>query len=171
MAAKTMQCLAADHLRITAIPSIACQRVSQIGHMHPDLMGPACFQPKPRKAVPISLGENLVMRHCTLTIWGDLAQNMRGACPANRRVDGAGTLPGASTENRQIFFFYPACQPGRRVGILRHHDNTGCILIQPADRPGREASAPGRRTMRQIRCPAYRFDAFSPDGRACPRAC
>lgn len=67
---------------------------------------------------------------------------MRGACPANRRVDGAGTCPGASTENRQIFFFYPACQPGRRVGILRHHDNTGCILIQPADRPGREASAP-----------------------------
>ncbi len=90
-------------------------------------------QPKPRKAVPISLGENLVMRHCTLTIWGDLAQNMRGACPANRRVDGAGTLPrGIHRESPDILFFYPACQ-GRRVGILRH-TTIPVVSIQPADR-------------------------------------
>ncbi len=60
---------------------------------------------------------------------------MHGIDPADRSVYGPQALLRAAAENGQVFLFHIAGQPGRRIRILSHHNNTGGILIQTVDRP------------------------------------
>ena len=105
-----------------------------MGKMHPDLMGPAGFQPDLHCGVICRMSQHPVVGHRRLPILPDASGNDGRLRPGNGCRDGA--VSGEMTAQHGIIpLFQLSLQSTGGVGILCDHAQTGGIPIQPAHRP------------------------------------
>jgi len=99
-----MKSLPSDPFRIRIIQIIADQRIADVFHMNPDLVGASRLQPQSDQTVAIGFLFQAVMGHCRLSMSKiHLPLNNRAWLADQRSIDGALTGPDRSPDNGQVF--------------------------------------------------------------------
>lgn len=122
-----------------AIEEITGQRVANGGHVHPDLMGTAGFQPEAQQGIGAPFDQGLIMGHSPGTSGVHPAGQLAGHIQDRGVYD---ALPGAygTADQGQIFPVESAGmqhlpQQAVGMGVLGHHQQAGGIPVQPVDCP------------------------------------
>ena len=133
-------------LILTAVQSVADERMTGVRHMYPDLMRPARLQPKFDQRVSAALRpgnlepfQYLVMRYRRISVLHDPATHIVGIRPADGLIDRSPFLRYHPVENRQIrlLHFIQLHLFHHRilaVRIFRDHQKAAGVHIQAVDK-------------------------------------
>ena len=131
-----MQGLTGNVFHVRVVEIVSDQRIAQIFHMDPDLMGAAGLQAQGDQAVPVSYGDNLIVGDRGLAFLPVYNPFDDGAFPAGERgSDGAGFRHDMSSCYSQVFpaDFFALGHGGQDTGadqMFCHHGKAGGVPVQ-----------------------------------------
>ena len=122
------------------VSPIPDQRVSEVGHMHPDLVSAAGLQGRPEVRVRPESLDHTVMGHSRPSALPDRHPQPVAGVSANRRVDSAPGCQHAIADSAILTLHGALLQLPDKVSVVRdpgsdHHHAAG-VLVQSMDDPG-----------------------------------
>ncbi|MNC07742.1 hypothetical protein D3C75_552980 [compost metagenome] len=131
----------------SAVHGISDQGMSQIGHMHPDLVGPPCFQADRQQGGVLEMLHHSVVGNRGITIRGNDPVMGRIRVAVNRRIHRSRLLHKPAVDQGDVFLFH--CSRLHLFGnmlvdvrVLGNGENPGGFPVQTVHGTEADAQAP-----------------------------